>query len=116
MDTRRMVGGCRVMMALVAAIGTIVPGCRRATVTDAAGEEEARIPRLVVQTGHGGEVNSVAFAPDGRTILTGSDDKTARLWDAATGREIRRLEGHGAWVTSVAFAPDGRTHPHRILG
>ena len=51
----------------------------------------------------------MAFAPDGRTILTGSTDKTARLWDAATGREIRRLQGHGDVVTSVAFAPDGRT-------
>ena len=60
--------------------------------------------------GHGAPaVTSVAFAPDGRTILTGSWDKTARLWEAASGREIRRLEGHGAGVRSVAFAPDGRT-------
>ena len=36
----------------------------------------------------------MAFAPDGRTILTGSRDRTARLWDAASGREIRRLDSH----------------------
>ncbi|MFO1357344.1 WD40 repeat domain-containing protein [Plasticicumulans sp.] len=34
-------------------------------------------------------------------------DGSARLWDAASGRELRRFEGHGAWVLSVAFAPSG---------
>jgi len=109
MDTRRMVGGCRVVMALVATLGTIVPGSLWATVTGAAGEEDARTPRLVVQTGHAGGIDCVAFAPDGRTILTGSEDGTAQLWDAASGREIRRLEGHGVRVSSLSFAPDGRT-------
>jgi WD40 repeat protein len=46
-------------------------------------------PQLVVQLGHLDEVNSVAFSPDGRLILTGSRDKTARLWETSTGREIR---------------------------
>ena len=50
----------------------------------------------------------MAFAPDGRTILTGSEDNTARLWDAATGQKIRILGGHEKGITSVAFA-DGRT-------
>jgi len=50
----------------------------------------------------------VAFSPDGQTILTGSFDKTARIWDAATGNELRRFEGHADWVSSVAFSPDGR--------
>src|SRR5439155_1402292 len=43
-----------------------------------------------------------------RAVLTGSFDKTARLWDAATGREIRRFEGHSSAVGCVAFSPDGR--------
>ncbi|MCA3517935.1 MAG: caspase family protein, partial [Rhodobacter sp.] len=51
---------------------------------------------------------SVAFSPDGRQVLTGSVDNTARLWDATTGREIRSFTGHGDRVTSVAFSPDGR--------
>src|SRR5208283_3938953 len=55
-----------------------------------------------------GEVLSVAFSPDGRYVLTGSEDKTARLWDAATGQQIRTFEGHKDEVTSVAFSPDGQ--------
>ena len=49
-------------------------------------------------------ITSVAFAPDGATLLIGSLDGTARLWDAATGAAIRRFEGHGYSVLSVAFA------------
>ena len=55
-----------------------------------------------------GWVHSVAFSPDGRQVLTGSADKTARLWDAQTGQELRRFEGHTEPVFSVAFSPDGR--------
>ena len=57
--------------------------------------------------GHGGAVNSVAFASSGGQVLTGGDDGSARLWDAASGRELRRFEGHGRPVWSVAFAPSG---------
>jgi WD40 repeat protein len=62
-------------------------------------------------TGHTGTgwVSSVAFAPDGRTALSGSADNTIKLWDVATGREIRRFAGHRSLVFSVSFAPDGRT-------
>jgi WD40 repeat protein len=53
-------------------------------------------------------VNSVAFSPDGGTIVSGSKDRTLKLWDAATGRELRTFIGHLDSVTSVAFSPDGR--------
>ncbi|MDW8079616.1 MAG: hypothetical protein RMJ16_12090, partial [Thermoguttaceae bacterium] len=52
-------------------------------------------------------VECVAFSPDGSKILTGSGDGTARLWDAATGRELRTFQGHTHSVISVAFSPDG---------
>src|ERR1700732_5116023 len=52
-------------------------------------------------------INSVAFSPDGARVLTGSADKTARLWDAATGKEIRGFTGHEDVVMSAAFSPHG---------
>ena len=45
----------------------------------------------------------MAFSPDGRFALTGSSDKTARLWDAATGAEVRRFEGYGDLVLAAAL-------------
>ena len=57
---------------------------------------------------NGPAVTCVAFAPDGKTLAAGSQDKTVRLWDVGTGKEVRRLVGHGDWVSTVAFSPDGK--------
>ena len=52
---------------------------------------------------------SAAFSPDGKRIVTASEDKTARLWDAATGKQIGEpLRGHEGAVMSAAFSPDGK--------
>lgn len=68
---------------------------------------QAQTPRLVVPVGHTNGVSSVAFSPDGKTVLTGSWDKTAKLWDLS-GRELQTFSGHAAAVISVAFSPDGK--------
>ena len=54
-------------------------------------------------------VNSVAFSPDGHMALSGSHDKTLKLWDLAAGKEIRTFTGHAHSVNSVAISPNGRT-------
>jgi mono/diheme cytochrome c family protein len=53
-------------------------------------------------------VLSAAFSPDGRLLASGSADNTIRLFDVATGAEVRRVEPHADWVTSVAFISDGK--------
>lgn len=62
---------------------------------------------VVEATGHSDDVRAVAFSPDGRFLLTGSVDRTARLWDAEKGTPFAVLDGHSNGVTSVAFSPDG---------
>jgi len=52
-------------------------------------------------------IASVAFSPDGNRIVSGSADKSVRVWDAKTGEQLRELQGHTGYVTSVAFSPDG---------
>ncbi|MBD2255300.1 NACHT and WD repeat domain-containing protein [Nostoc parmelioides] len=54
-------------------------------------------------------VNSVAFSPDGKYIISGSGDDTVRVWDANTGVPIGNpLKGHESSVYSVAYSPDGK--------
>lgn len=59
--------------------------------------------------GHRDSVISVAFSPDGKSIVSGSGDKTVRLWDAQTGKPIGQpMKRHDKSVLSVAFSPDGK--------
>jgi WD40 repeat protein len=64
---------------------------------------------IVLQFGHSGYITSVAFSPDGKYVLTGSSDYTARLWDTASGNEIRTFNSPPpVRIQSVSFSPTGK--------
>jgi WD40 repeat protein len=50
----------------------------------------------------------LAISPDGRILVSPSDDNTIKMWDLATGRPVRTLTGHSGPIRSIAFSPDGR--------
>ena len=58
--------------------------------------------------GHSVNVSSVSFSPDGKRIVSGSADKTLKVWDAATGQKTLTLKGHSRPVTSVNFSQEGQ--------
>jgi WD40 repeat protein len=56
-----------------------------------------------------GQGQALAWSPDGKTIAVGIDDKSARLWDVASGKETHKLEGHdGTHVRGIAWSPDSK--------
>ncbi|HEY6927617.1 MAG TPA: protein kinase [Steroidobacteraceae bacterium] len=71
-------------------------------------EARASDAQVLVIAGHTERVRSASFAPDGKRIVTASFDRTARVWDATTGREVMQLIGHTDALRSAAFSPDGR--------
>src|SRR5260370_851423 len=50
----------------------------------------------------------VAFSPDGKRVVSGSVDRTVKVWDAEKGQETLTLKGHTSTLTSVTFTPDGK--------
>src|SRR5688572_15387706 len=65
-----------------------------------------------VRLRHPGRVNSIAFSPDGKVMASGGggpgDDPRVRLWDPATGRELRSFFSEADKISSVAFSADGK--------
>ena len=57
--------------------------------------------------GHTGAVFSASFSPDGTRVVTGSEDKTAKIWNAMSGAVVLILKGHAGIIRSASFSPDG---------
>jgi len=71
-----------------------------------AGNLIRELPRLRLCLLHEAGVNTVVFSPDGRTLLSASEDNSARLWDVANGKLLATLPHKGA-VWFAVFSPDG---------
>src|SRR5258708_16619963 len=65
-------------------------------------------PDRVDPRGHAGDVEAVAFTPDGETLVTAGSDGLAKLWDVATEKVRADLTGHEGKVLCVAVSPDGK--------
>jgi WD40 repeat protein len=68
---------------------------------------EDRSPCLLTLTGHQAAVMSVAITPHDRRIISGSGDKTIKIWDMENGQELQTLKGHTSGITQVLVTPDG---------
>jgi WD40 repeat protein len=69
---------------------------------------DSQLPDRILRSGHTGDIDAVAFSPDGHWLATGSADKTIRIWDLPTGRSLHILMGHTDAVWSLAFSRDGK--------
>ena len=69
---------------------------------------QAQQKRLVVNVGHAYGVLNAVLSPNGKYILTGSFDQTARLWQASSGKLLRVFKGYKKAVSVVSFSPDGQ--------
>lgn len=64
--------------------------------------------KLMLPIGHTGAIFTAVFSPDGKRIVTGSYDNTAKIWDAKDGRLLANLLGHINEINSVEFSSDGK--------
>ncbi len=67
-----------------------------------------KIKNILTLEGHKDGVNAVIFTPDNKYIITGSSDKTIKVWDIKTGKEKKTLTGHGDYITSLSITRDGK--------
>src|SRR5262245_41106197 len=92
-------------------LGTLVISAISTTPTVAQnpGLEAKSLAVIAPQVGRSARISAVAFTPDGKTLATGSSDKTARLWDVQTGKLMATLECHTKGIATLAISPDGKT-------
>lgn len=63
----------------------------------------------IPRTGHGGDIDAVAWSPDRAIVASGSDDRLIKLWNATTGELLHNLSGHTSRVSCLSFSPDGKS-------
>src|SRR5262249_8650202 len=93
----------RIGATVLACLGLAVPGF---IVPEPMSAQDPKL--LATLTGHREWGLSVAYSPVGKQLVSGSLDKTIRLWDSQTGKERATLAGHTSGVSSVAYSPDGK--------
>lgn len=81
-------------------------GSRSSILLDLLREAARPLDALQLVIKHEG-INSASFSPDGNSIVTSSNDKTARVWDSHSGQPLKVLSGHKSQVYSASYRPDG---------
>lgn len=105
-DRLKLISGSYDRTAIVWDMGNAIEAAR----AEAAGRPVLRQALLQRLSGHAGEIYAVGFLPDGRRAVTGSFDKTVRLWDVASGQMIGQpWTGHGDVVYALAVNPRNGT-------
>src|SRR5437870_1393893 len=85
---------------------------RQAQATDQVGDPlpAGVLARMgTVRFRHGNHISSLAYSPDGKVLASAGYDNAVRIWDPATGKELRKLGGSYNPLSSVSFSPDGKT-------
>jgi WD40 repeat protein len=67
-----------------------------------------KVQKLWSAEAHTSVIRSMAWSPDGSRIASGSEDRTAKIWDAEDGRELLTLDAFSGMVCAVVWSPDGR--------
>ena len=98
-----------VSSAKISPEGFVVCGCRDGVIRVWDLASESALPPFQKQDGHTAQIDDLDFSPDGKTLLSSSEDKTVRLWDVETRKPLHTFKAHTGHVTSVSFAPDGNS-------